>query len=285
MKKSRRVTLLVVPDTEGTPLSFKLPLLSLRIALVFSGLVVVFLLVIAFSWFGLLRRAQLYDQVQAENEKLVADYQRIFKLEERVIELQKLESQVRKVLGVDALAGEASQFVLPPSLMQNPDVDASQVLSTSESFSFEPSYSSAASPYSFANHSVLSGADVPSLLPVEGIISKGFDLNEIVPTRSHYGVDIAGVEGTVIKAAAGGVVIWCGWSNQYGNLVALAHFGGYFTVYGHNRTLLVEPHQRVERGTPIALLGNSGESSAPHLHFEIWLWDQPINPLDMLTTS
>ena len=128
-------------------------------------------------------------------------------------------------------------------------------------------------------------ADIPSRWPVEGFISRGFERNEVVPARSHTGVDIAGKEGEVIKATAGGIVIWCGWSVRYGNMVILAHPSGYFSVYGHNQLVLVEAWQRVERGVPIALLGNTGQSSAPHLHFEIWYGNQPLDPQELLSTS
>ena len=124
--------------------------------------------------------------------------------------------------------------------------------------------------------------DVPSLWPVQGYMSRGFEPDVVVPARSHHGVDLAAAEGTVIKATAGGVVVWSGWSPLYGNLVVLAHAGGYFSVYGHCQTILVDIRARIERGAPIALLGNTGQSSAPHLHFEIWHGNTPLDPVSLL---
>jgi len=128
----------------------------------------------------------------------------------------------------------------------------------------------------------LQDRDIPSLWPVQGYVSRGFELDPVVPSNSHYGVDFAAAEGTVIKATAGGVVIWTGWSALYGNILVLAHADGYFSVYGHCQMILVSLHNRVERGLPIALLGNSGQSSAPHLHFEIWHGNTALDPANLL---
>jgi len=118
----------------------------------------------------------------------------------------------------------------------------------------------------------------PLLTPVEGIISQGFD-----PAASHYGVDFAGKRGTPVFAAADGHVVFAGWTYDDGNMVILAHDGGYMTVYKHNQTLLTTLQSFVRRGEPIALLGASGRTSAgPHLHFEVWKNGTPRDPDEYL---
>ncbi|MGA9119323.1 MAG: M23 family metallopeptidase [Bacteroidota bacterium] len=118
----------------------------------------------------------------------------------------------------------------------------------------------------------------PLFTPVDGIISQGFD-----PARSHYGVDFAGKRGTPIYAAADGHVVFSGWTYDDGNMVILAHDGGYMTVYKHNQTLLTTLQSFVRRGEPIALLGASGRTSAgPHLHFEVWKNGTPRDPVEYL---
>ena len=83
-------------------------------------------------------------------------------------------------------------------------------------------------------------------------------------------------------AAASGLVVFADWTYLYGHLVVMMHPSGYVSLYGHNDRLLVSPRQYIEQGQPIALMGNSGRSSAPHLHFEVWRGNEPIDPLTLL---
>ncbi len=98
----------------------------------------------------------------------------------------------------------------------------------------------------------------------------------------HDGIDLAAPEGTPIRAAADGVVIFAGQQRGYGNLVLLAHEGDLVTVYAHNSQNLVAPGRRVARGDPIARVGRTGNATGPHLHFEVRLGTHPRDPLGFL---
>ncbi|MCS6870566.1 MAG: peptidoglycan DD-metalloendopeptidase family protein [Anaerolineae bacterium] len=94
----------------------------------------------------------------------------------------------------------------------------------------------------------------------------------------HTGIDLAAPIGTTVFAADGGTVIFAGWSNWgYGNTVVLAH-GNLLTLYGHMSRVSVSCGQVVSRGTPIGAVGSTGNSSGPHLHFEIRVGEVPQNP-------
>lgn len=94
----------------------------------------------------------------------------------------------------------------------------------------------------------------------------------------HTGIDLAGVVGAPVRAANGGVVIFSGWNNYgYGRTVVLSH-GPFTTVYGHLNSISVRCRQTVRAGQVIGSLGNSGNSTGPHLHFEIRYLDTPQNP-------
>ena len=99
----------------------------------------------------------------------------------------------------------------------------------------------------------------------------------------HYGVDIAAGRGTYIRAAQDGIVVYSKFTNQgYGNLVILKHKDGYTTRYGHCSKLLVEEGEHVKQGQIIALVGSTGMSTGPHLHFEIRYFDMPLQPVHFL---
>jgi len=118
-----------------------------------------------------------------------------------------------------------------------------------------------------------SGYFEPRLPPVGGSISSGVGMR-IDPIdgkwRQHNGVDIVIPEGTPVKPAAPGIVVYSGLRSGYGNIVLVEHDNGLITLYGHNSKLLAINGQRVDAETTIALSGNTGRSTGPHLHFEAW---------------
>ena len=126
---------------------------------------------------------------------------------------------------------------------------------------------------------------VPSIWPVVrsvGFVTRGYKPAEGVMLDGHAGLDIAAAEGTVVMAAADGRVTYAGEDEVFGLMVAVDHLGVYLTRYAHNAALIVEVGERVSKGQPIALVGNTGQSSGPHLHFEIWERGVPRDPMDYL---
>jgi hypothetical protein len=97
--------------------------------------------------------------------------------------------------------------------------------------------------------------------------------------RMHEGTDFAAPIGTPVYAPADGVVSFAGWSNGYGRLIKVQHANGIETRYGHLNAIRVEVGQRVSRGDRIGDIGNSGRSTGPHLHYEIRVGGEPINPM------
>ncbi len=94
----------------------------------------------------------------------------------------------------------------------------------------------------------------------------------------HKGMDFAGKEGSGIVAVANGVVTWAGDRYGYGNLIEINHGNGYTTRYGHNAKLLVDVGDSVEKGQIISLMGSTGRSTGPHVHFEVLKNDRQVNP-------
>jgi murein DD-endopeptidase MepM/ murein hydrolase activator NlpD len=94
----------------------------------------------------------------------------------------------------------------------------------------------------------------------------------------HEGIDIAAGSGSPVRAATDGVVKKASWYGGYGNAVIIDHGGGVQTLYGHNSSLSVQPGDRVRAGQVIAKVGSTGDSTGPHLHFEVQVDGKAVNP-------
>lgn len=122
----------------------------------------------------------------------------------------------------------------------------------------------------------------PNLIwPAQGYVSQGFR------KYRHEGIDIAGPSGTPIVAAAAGAVVKAGWDDWgLGNAIEIKHPNGSITVYGHNRRLLVSKGQKVKQGQIIAEMGSTGNSTAPHLHFEFYPHGRvAVDPQNVLASN
>jgi len=115
--------------------------------------------------------------------------------------------------------------------------------------------------------------------PVSGPVTSGFGERW---GRMHEGIDIGVPTGTPVAASAAGTVLVAGWMGGYGNLVVLDHGNGLATAYGHNSSLSVAVGQTVSKGQTIALAGNTGRSFGSHVHFEVRVNGNAVNPLAYL---
>jgi murein DD-endopeptidase MepM/ murein hydrolase activator NlpD len=115
--------------------------------------------------------------------------------------------------------------------------------------------------------------------PVSGPVTSGFGWRW---GRMHEGIDIAVPTGTPVAAAASGTVIVAGWMGGYGNLVVIDHGGGVATAYGHNSGFAVGYGQPVSQGQIVAYAGSTGNSTGPHVHFEVRVNGSAVDPLGYL---
>ncbi|MCK4856520.1 MAG: M23 family metallopeptidase [candidate division Zixibacteria bacterium] len=125
----------------------------------------------------------------------------------------------------------------------------------------------------------------PAGLPLQGWISRTFRPEQDNPKMRHLGIDIAVGVGKEVRATADGVITFAEWDSTFGWMVIMDHVSDFQTVYGHNSKLLVRVGDMKKYGEVIALSGNTGVSSAPHLHYEVRKEGQSVNPEDYLTTK
>ena len=115
--------------------------------------------------------------------------------------------------------------------------------------------------------------------PAKGVVTSKFGTRW---GRNHSGIDIGCPEGTPVYAAAAGTVVFVGEKGGYGLLIVVSHPDGSFTIYAHNSKNIVKEHAKVKQGEKIAEVGSTGNSTGPHLHFEIRLQSKPVDPLQYL---
>lgn len=115
-------------------------------------------------------------------------------------------------------------------------------------------------------------------LPVTGTISSRYGVSSKIRASTHTGLDIAATTGTPIKVVADGTITFAAYSGSYGYLVKVDHGNGVETWYGHTSKMLVKEGQAVKAGDTIALVGSTGNSTGPHLHFEVRINGEHVNP-------
>lgn len=133
-------------------------------------------------------------------------------------------------------------------------------------------------------------ASLPSVKPVRedklqksiGTLSGfGYRVHPVYKIRKfHAGLDFPARVGTAIQASGDGTVVEAGWHSGYGNCVKIRHGYGYETLYGHMNKISVRPGERVKKGQKIGEVGDTGLSTAPHLHYEVHYKGNPINPIN-----
>ncbi len=128
-------------------------------------------------------------------------------------------------------------------------------------------------------------AATPELAPLFGRMTSNFGIRRwrrSGHSENHQGIDIAVPRGTPVHAPGEGVVTHAAWKGDYGKMVELDHGTGYTTRFGHLSQIDVEVGDRVMKGQIIGLVGSTGRSTGPHLHYEVRMHGTPINPIDYL---
>ncbi len=172
-------------------------------------------------------------------------------------------------------SGMGSDLMAPLMLMLFEQLLASQVQqdSTGQSTGQTNTVNQASSVSQTSNQTTANASDLdePSGAPVNGVLTQGYH-------DGHYGLDLGVPTGTDVKSTMNGKVVYAGWNDQgYGNLVIVQN-GPYETYYGHLSSVPVQVGQEVQAGSVIGISGSTGNSTGPHVHYEIRYNDQTIDP-------
>jgi murein DD-endopeptidase MepM/ murein hydrolase activator NlpD len=131
-------------------------------------------------------------------------------------------------------------------------------------------------------------SSTPSIAPVRGILTDGFGGRSDPFTGEpgqHNAIDISSAIGQPVRSPADGIVVKAEWANGYGNVIYISHGYGYSTRYGHLKAFAVRPGSRIKRGDVIGYVGSTGRSTGPHLHYEVRMNNNPVNPLEYILNA
>lgn len=252
-KITKYTSLIIVSDETREPLNLKFRSSILRVLIGVAVIVFVLIILGAATYWKVAEIALDYSNLEEENFKLRKGLEQIDKIKETVGQVQQYEKQLRGSMEGYLSVNELSET--DTALFMEMEFAKLNIQKKKTIFN-----------------------NIPSLMPVEGFIARGFETTSLL-TDPHLGFDIAAASGSPIKAPANGVVVFAGWTNEAGYMLIINHGYGFLTIYKHNERNLVTRLERVIKGQVIALLGDTGEiSSGPHLHFELWRDGEPVEP-------
>lgn len=260
MTRGRRgVSIFIQRDGALRSTSLRLPLWAVRAGLI-VGVVLVLLLALGFAFYGpVARQALRVPGLVREVERLTADNVRVREL---ALALDSVEASYRRLRGM-----VGADIVPDPVAIGSPVPVAPAIVVVAPGLQrvFPP------------------GPTIPRFWPLDerGFVTRGY-AGGATSDEQHPGVDVALATGALVRAAGGGAVVQTGEEPEYGRFVLLAHRDGYQTLYGHLSRVTVREGTVVDAGTVIGRSGNTGRSSAPHLHFEIRHHGVSVDPLTLV---
>jgi murein DD-endopeptidase MepM/ murein hydrolase activator NlpD len=306
--KNRCFTVMIVPHSEESMFSLRLPLIFIQVAVALLVLGVVGLCLLVFSYLKVsadarevyvlreINRAQQgeIDALAIETERMMEQVRAIDDLVEFVTE--KLDLDTEEVQnGIEEQSSgnivlpqvDGQEFTRQTEQLYGKKSTAEGVLErASENIiilqSLVPERSEA---LDFLGEYIEEAEAKPSIWPARGRITSGFGMRRI-PYGSgfqfHTGVDIMGAYNSAIWASAPGTAIFTGYRGSYGNLIIIRHGYGYETYYAHLSGFAVNAGEIVERGQTIGYMGASGRTTGTHLHYEVQSGGSPVNPINYM---
>jgi murein DD-endopeptidase MepM/ murein hydrolase activator NlpD len=236
-----------IPDDESGSKSYHLSKNAIRTGFLIGVLLIISVLGILFYYAPKLAD---YSEIKNRHDQLVAERLKVLELTRDLGRLKQMDALIRHSLGSKL------------------DFDDRPVVLDS----ITGVLSSPGNQVSFIEN-------ITSVAPIQGYVSQRSGKAGLFIKKTHHGIDIVAKEGEPILAAASGVIVYSGWNYEFGNMLILYHGNDYFTHYGHNLQNFKKQLDIVTRGEVIGLVGNTGVSSGPHLHFEVWREFLAIDPL------
>jgi murein DD-endopeptidase MepM/ murein hydrolase activator NlpD len=280
-------TCIIVPDASQQLHKLRVPVKGLYV-LVAIGILSFFAAVgLGFNYIGMATRMSGYQDLEAENARLKVDTRQLklstTKLNRQVAALESEAEKIARALETDPIyrrlikstgtiggsKADVSTTDLEGSLQSNMELIRQRMDFVERRLSLLDA----------SSKSVRSTPRIWPVLSTRIGSHYGGRLDPITgESEVHLGIDIIAPKGTGIRATADGVVTVEGWQGDYGNLIVLKHPNGFTTRYAHLSRFMVKPGDVVQRGDLIGLVGTTGRTTAPHLHYEVRLNDRAVDP-------
>jgi murein DD-endopeptidase MepM/ murein hydrolase activator NlpD len=261
----------VVVHRDGTVATreFHVPRWVARAAAIAGAVILVTVILLAATYGPILAAAARAPLLERRVERLTAENQRVSELARALDEAEARYAQLRGMLG--------AQIGPPPPESSPAGLGAAERLYVAPPLL-------ARAPGAADSSTEASGPSVPHVWPltVPSYRTRGMVVGSDSPQETHPGIDLAVPVGSDVLASGGGVVREAGQDSAYGLYVLIQHPRGYQSMYGHLSRILVAKNDLVRAGQVIALSGNTGHSTAPHLHFEIRRAGQSLDPLTLV---
>ena len=306
--KKRCFTVMVVPHTEESTFSLRIPLFAVQLLVVFLVLVVAGVAVLGYAYIKVSADAEEVELLRQVNRSQQENINALAIETEKMMEqIQSIDELVDYVTNkLDHLPGETKQQAENQSLSSESAAEHDNYISENSLQRFYSSRSSSEGILDRASENLdLLQAIIPekseslnsvgeymeqsfakpSIWPCRGRMISGFGMRSIPYTKGyqfHTGVDIVGAYGTAVWASADGKVTFTGYRGSYGNIVIVDHGYGYETYYAHLSDFAVSAGDIVERGQTVGYMGASGRTTGTHLHYEVHYKGSPVNPYNYM---
>lgn len=290
---------MLLPDGAKTVRQFKIPKFMIHIFILALIIAAGVLSWGGYDYYSIKKQAPEYLRLKAENSQqrgqLAALFQKIDQMNKKMVDLKEFDHKLKVMVNLETEIEDTTQFLgvggSDPTLI-NPEYSIEEThknivrlmhqsldnLNTEISVQAQEK----AELCKFLESQKSMFACTPSIWPAKGWVSSSFGYRISPFTNEkefHNGLDISARIGTAIVAPSDGVVASVGKSYGYGNMITINHGYGLKSKYAHLSKSLVKKGESVKRGQQIALMGNTGRSTGPHLHYEVHLKGVPVNPL------
>jgi murein DD-endopeptidase MepM/ murein hydrolase activator NlpD len=246
----RKLSVIVVPHGDLETKTLEIPYRTLKVLVVLAFVVFIALGLMVGFWFNIASKAARAKELENQLVKLEAERAKVDSLAHVLAEVETQYERVRQMLGADAPSVGKKPLLpdLPKAVFRDDDGDGVADMAAPDAWP----------------------------LTERGFVTRGLTKSN----RPHPGLDIAVPQNSYIRASGPGLVKTAGEDTVYGKYIVIDHGSGLETLYGHAARLLVTKGSRVKRQQIIALSGSSGQSTAPHLHFEVRRNGTPIDPYE-----
>ncbi len=289
-EKSNKFTIMVIPHSEDSPLVFKLPIALLQVIGVLTLAVIMFSIGFVTRYVDMSKSLDELEYLRQDNiakngqiealaketQLLIEMFQEIKELEEKLKNLTGIKDEAN--LGGNERTVDQYLFATNRGITTLERANRSIIHLNTSIPDQKDTMNEMVGDMEERNRRL---AATPNRWPTSGIITSPFGNRRgpfIGAIEFHSGIDIANRTGTAVWATANGTVTFAGYRGGYGNLIIIDHGYGFSTYYAHLSRINVRAGQWVQRGSTIGLMGSTGNSTAPHLHYEVRVRGTPVNP-------